>query len=208
VLAVVAWRLVTGRNFGAAQRVAAAALALVVVLVIAVVAALGPLRPGWSHRSGTSGALLARIAGASAGAPVPTVTTPATTGAPATTGGSPSSSGPAPAAPFSLSAAGSQATESLGDGRVRITLSLHLDDEVATPLTIVLEGGAVPGGGVSLTQGTVRLGSDEGTVTALDGNRVDAVLTGDEAIDLAVTLRVDQATGALTASATGTRGGG
>ena len=68
VLAAVAWRLVTGRTLPSVRRAAAAVGAVVVVLAMAVFAALGPLRPGWSRRSGTSTALLAQLAGRSAGA--------------------------------------------------------------------------------------------------------------------------------------------
>ena len=211
VLAVVAWRLVTGKHFGSAPRLAAAALALVVVLAIAVVAALGPLRPGWSHRSGTSSALLAQIgrkaSGTSTGTTGSSATVPTTTMGAATPGGS-VPSGPGPSAPFTLAATGTQSTDSLGSGRVRITFSLHLDDAAATPLTVVLQGAAVPGGGVSLTEGTVRLGTGQGTVTALDGNRLVAVVSGEDPIGLTVTLRIDQANGTLSATVVGIPAGG
>lgn len=211
VLAVVTWRLVTGKHFGSAPQLAAAALALVVVLAIAVVAALGPLRPGWSHRSGTSSALLAQIgrkaSGTSTGTTGSSATVPTTTMGTATPGGS-VPSGPGPSAPFTLAATGTQSTDSLGSGRVRITFSLHLDDAAATPLTVVLQGAAVPGGGVSLTEGTVRLGTGQGTVTALDGNRLVAVVSGEDPIGLTVTLRIDQANGTLSATVVGIPAGG
>ncbi len=62
VVAVMGWRLVTGRTFTAGQRAAAVVGTVVVGLGLLVFAALGPLRPGWSHRSGTSAALLAQLA--------------------------------------------------------------------------------------------------------------------------------------------------
>ena len=54
VLAAVSLRLVTGRTFGARPRLVAAAGAVAVTVALGAFAALGPLRPGWSHRSGTS----------------------------------------------------------------------------------------------------------------------------------------------------------
>jgi sulfoxide reductase heme-binding subunit YedZ len=66
VLAAVAWRVGTGRTFGAGRRVAAAVGAVAVVFAIAVFAVVGPLRPGWSQRAGTSTALLDQLARESA----------------------------------------------------------------------------------------------------------------------------------------------
>ena len=116
-------------------------------------------------------------------------------------------SGRVPATPFAVGVTGSQTTTSLGGGRVRITLALHLGDPTAPPLTIVLEGAAAPGGGVSLADGSVDLGPDHGTVASLHGDTVVAVLAGDAPIELVVTLRVDQGTGALSGTLTGTRNG-
>ena len=205
VLAAVAWRLATGRTFGTAQRLAAAILAVVVVVAIGAFAALGPLSPGWSHRAGTSSALLARIAAKNTGVPV--VPAPSTTVATSTPVAPVTTSGQVPATPFTVGVTGSQTTTSLGGGRVRITLALHLGDPTAPPLTIVLEGAAAPGGGVSLADGSVDLGPDHGTVASLHGDTVVAVLAGDAPIELVVTLRVDQGTGALSGTVTGTRYG-
>ncbi len=62
VVAAVLWRLATGHTFTTGQRVAGAAGALLVVAAIAIFAAVGPLRPGWSHRAGTSASLLSQLA--------------------------------------------------------------------------------------------------------------------------------------------------
>ncbi len=63
VLAVVSWRLVTGRQFPAGRRVAVAVASAVVAIALALFISLGPLRPGWSHRAGSS---TGAISGASA----------------------------------------------------------------------------------------------------------------------------------------------
>ena len=85
VLAAFAWRLGTGRTLPVGPRLAAAVGAVVVTMAIAGFALLGPLRPGWSHRSGTSSALLAQLAskngapaGVAAPATGPSTTTPTT----------------------------------------------------------------------------------------------------------------------------------
>ncbi len=73
VLGAVAWRLVTGRQFTPGRRGVAAVTALVVILALGVFVAFGPLRPGWSHRAGTSTALPPQLARQSSDA---TTTTP------------------------------------------------------------------------------------------------------------------------------------
>ena len=66
VVAAVAWRLVAGHARSVGWRLGGALAAAAVLLVITAFAAAGPLRPGWSHRAGTSSALLAQLSGASA----------------------------------------------------------------------------------------------------------------------------------------------
>ncbi|MGA2835236.1 MAG: ferric reductase-like transmembrane domain-containing protein [Acidimicrobiales bacterium] len=211
VLAVVAWRLVTVTTIGTFQRLVGAVVAVIVTVSIGVVAALGPLRPGWSHRSGTSSALLAQIATRShgpTGTPVIAAPTTATT-APAPNGAAPgAASGTLPPAPFSIAVAGTQSTVPDAAGEVRITLALHLQDPASTPLTIELDGTAVPGGGVSLTQGSVAFGPFRGTVTALAGDTIEATVPGAGPVDLTVTLSVDQGTGALSGTVVGALVGG
>ncbi len=77
--------------------VAAAVGAVVVVFAIAVFAAVGPLRPGWSHRPGPRSALLAQLARKNA---VPA----------AGTSGANRSGTAVPTAPFTYDLAGSQTT--------------------------------------------------------------------------------------------------
>ena len=203
VLGAVAWRIVAGRQFPAARRLAAAAGAVVVSLVIVAFALLGPLQPGWSHRSGTSSALLAQLAakngtGSAAAAPAPSSGAPTTT-APA--------SGSVPAAPFRLAATGTRSETTLDDqGSVRVTLALRLADPAATPLTITLDG-APSGGGVALSSGAVTLGPYRGTVTALDGSTVQAAVSAPAPITLTTVLQLSRATDAVTATVTGTAAG-
>ncbi len=203
----VGWRLVTGRTFTAGQRTAAAVGTVVVGLAVLVFAALGPLRPGWSHRAGTSTALLAQLAqkngaaSTAAGGTAGTVPTTSTTGAAAE---------PAPSPPFTVGVTGTQSTSTANStGQVQVVLSMHLQNAGSTPLTVTLVGEAVQGGGVTMSSGTVTLGSSHGVVTSLDGGTVSARISSPTPMDLTLSLQVDQNSGALSGTATGTaRSGG
>jgi hypothetical protein len=191
VLAVVTWRLVTGRSFGATRRLVAAAVAVVVTVAIGAFAVLGPLRPGWSHRAGTSSTLLARIAATNAGLSVPTTVASATT-APTVAVSSGGATDPAPAAPFTSPVSGTQTTAPEAGGNVRVTLALRLEDAASTPLEIELDGTAIAGGGVSLSSGSASLGGYPGAVTSLDGDVISIALHDPDPVDLTVTLGVEQ----------------
>ncbi|HEY5244955.1 MAG TPA: ferric reductase-like transmembrane domain-containing protein, partial [Acidimicrobiales bacterium] len=54
VVGATAWRLVDGRGLSHRWRVGGAVGGAVILLGTAIFAVLGPLRPGWSHRAGTS----------------------------------------------------------------------------------------------------------------------------------------------------------
>jgi DMSO/TMAO reductase YedYZ heme-binding membrane subunit len=206
VVAAVGWRLATGRSFGGGRRVVAAVAAIVVTAAIGTFAVLGPLRPGWSRRAGTSDALLAQIAAKSTGAAggVPVTSLPTTTAPAAGTTGT-AGSGSVPAAPFTFPLTGTQTT-SVPDSRgyARITLTLSLQDAASTQLTVVLDGAAVPGGGVSLSSGSVALGPYRGVVTALEGGTLAATLASPTPLALTIDLNVDQSTGALSGTVSGT----
>ena len=201
VIAVVAWRLVTGRTFTNLQRTTAAAGTGLVVLAIAVFATVGPLRPGWSRRAGTSAALLAQLARRNAGATTGTLpagasTTPATIPSTGT--------GTVPAAPFTIGLTGSQTSTSPdAQGNVQVTLAMHLQDSSSTPLTVVLDGSAVTGGGVAMSSGSVTFGPDHGVVTGLNGGTVSASISSPTPLVLTISLQVDQNSGVLTGTVSG-----
>ncbi len=212
VLAAFAWRLVTGRGLSVGGRTAAGAAAVVVVFAVAGFAALGPLRPGWSHRSGTSSALLAQLAtrsGGTAAAATPTApSTPATTPPATAANGSSAGSGPVPAVPFTSQVTGSQTqTQPDAQGTIQITLAMHLQDSGSTPLTIALVGQESGGGGVSLSSGSVTYGPYHGAVVGLDGGTVTMQVAVPGGETLVADLAIDQQTGALTGSVRGTAGG-
>jgi hypothetical protein len=208
VLAAFAWRLTTGRSLPIARRAAAGIAAVVVTLAIAGFAAVGPLRPRWSHRSGTSAAVLAQIAAHFAGTTAaPAATTPATAPAATTPSGSGTSSGQLPAVPFTTQLTGRQTqTSPDAQGNIQITLGMHLQDASTTPLTIVLTG-QESGGGVSLSSGTVTYGTYSGSVIGLNGGTVTCSVQAPGPVNLVVQLQINQQSGALSGTVTGSSGG-
>ncbi|HEY4928009.1 MAG TPA: ferric reductase-like transmembrane domain-containing protein [Acidimicrobiales bacterium] len=202
VLAAFGWRMTTGRTLPVGGRTAAVIGAVVLTVAIAGFAALGPLRPGWSHRSGTSSALLSELAAKNgAGTTVPSGASTGTT-APTVT------SGPTPSVPFTSQITGAQTqTSPDAQGNIRITLAMRLQDQATTPLTIVLDG-AQSGSGVSLTSGTITFGPDRGQVTSLNGGTVVGTVSTPTPVTLTVTLQIDQQSGGLSGSVSGTAGSG
>jgi len=205
VLVAFAWRLTTGRSLPVNGRTAAGIGAVVVTLAIAGFAALGPLRPGWSHRSGTSPAVLSQLAAKNG---VSTTTapsaTPTTTAPPTSSGGSST----VPAVPFTSQVTGSQTqTQPDAQGNIQITLAMHLHDAASTPLTVVLTGQESGGGGVSLSSGTVTYGTYTGTVAGLNGGTVTMQVAAPSATTLVANLAIDQRSGSISGSVSGTAGG-
>ena len=196
VLVAVAWRLITGRSFTLGRRAIAAVATVAVVLAIAVFAAVGPLRPGWSHRSGTSAALLAQLAAKNAGAGPGSTST--TTAPPASVAGTP------PSVPFTFDVTGTQtATNPDSQGNVQVTLNLQTQDGSSTPLVVVLNGSALQGGGISMSSGTAEFGGLHGVVTGLNGGTIETTLSTPTPETLTIQLNVDRNSGQLSGTVTG-----
>lgn len=201
VLTAVAWRLLTGRTFPLARRAIAAVGTLVVVLAVAVFAALGPLRPGWSRRSGTSTALLAQLARKTAG--TTTGTTPG-----GSTGGSsapaPPTGATVPSVPFTSGVTGSQSSSGPdSQGNVQVTLTLQLQNSSSTPLIVVLTGLPAQGGGIDMSAGSVTFANYHGVVTSLDQGTIVASVSAPAPESLTLSLSVHQNSGALSGTVTG-----
>ena len=189
VVAALGWRLVASPSMTSTLRLGAAVGATFVLLVAALFAFLGPLRPGWSRRAGTSSALLAQLS------------TPTTANA---TGGShpASSSGGGVAVPhgaFQSPLAGSYTISSPdGANQEQLTFSMRLSDGL--PLVITLNGQADQGG-VVLTAGSVTLGALQGAVTSLNGPRIGATVSGAGVLDnLSIQLNIDRFSHAVSGS--------
>jgi hypothetical protein len=170
--------------------------AALVVFLIAIFAVVGPLRPGWSHRAGTSSTLLAQLAGSAA-------TTSSRSASSSTPTAAAPTSGP-PAVPFTTTLTGTVATSAPnGEGDSTVLLSMRLAD-TTTPLTVRITGPAV-NGGVSMRSSAVAFGPMSGQVTALNGSVVTAALSGPSgSVNLTLELSLDPASGSLTGQASGT----
>ena len=196
VTLAVLWRLLAGRARSVTRRLVGGVAVGVVLLSIGVFAVVGPLRPGWSHRSGTSAALLSQLANA---------TTSTSPGATPSTRHS-SSTGPSsaiPALPFSTSATGQFTTSNPNaDGDSTVTLSMSLADTTA-PLQVRIIGPA-ENGGVSMRRSAVSFGSLNGEVTALEGSNIGAAVDGPGGrMVLTMSLSLDPSNGTLTGQVSG-----
>ncbi|HWD52623.1 MAG TPA: ferric reductase-like transmembrane domain-containing protein [Acidimicrobiales bacterium] len=200
VVGAVGWRLVTGRTFSPRRRIAAAAIGATTLIGIGIVAVLGPLRPGWSQRAGTSASVLAQLnasfqpgSGSSTGPASPSTV--------------PSSTAGIPSPPFSQAIQGTYQTSSPNrEGQVSVVLTMAASGSTGTPLVVTLNGSSV-NGGVAMSSSQVTWGPDSGTVTALQGSTIGARVSGPNgSIDLTLQLNLDQATGKVTGILSGTEG--
>jgi DMSO/TMAO reductase YedYZ heme-binding membrane subunit len=196
VLSAVAWRVATGRTFPIGRRAVAVVGAAIISLAMVVFAALGPLRPGWSLRAGTSTALLAQLARKNT----------ASTTASSSLGSAPApTTGTVPPAPFTSDLTGSQtASGPDSQGIVQVTLTMHMQNPSSTPLTVVLSGTPAQGGGIDMSSGTVDFGSYHGVVTGLSGRSIAASVSAPSPESLVLSLSADQGSGALSGTVTGT----
>jgi sulfoxide reductase heme-binding subunit YedZ len=210
VAGAVGWRLVTGRSFSPARRVVAALVGAVTLAGIAVVAVVGPLAPGWSHRAGTSPALLAQLnasfqsggtPSATGGAVTPSTTTPAAAG-------EGSSTGALPVLPFATTVQGSYQTSTADrQGKVTVLLTMQVSG-TNPPLVVKLLGRGV-NGGVAMSSSDVSWGADRGSVTALEGSAIQAELTGPTGtMELSIRVDLNRANGTVSGTVSGTKGSG
>ena len=193
VAAAVAWRLAVGRVRAPSWRLGGAVAGAAVLLVITAFAMAGPLRPGWSHRAGTSSALLAQLSSSAA-----TSYSGATAPSSPSRSSSTSVSSAIPAAPFQTSVSGTVATSPPdANGESQVTLTMKLANTSA-PLQVRIIGPAV-NGGVAMRRSAVSFGPLTGQVTALDGSTIGAVVNGGSgSLSLTMSLSLDPNAGTLT----------
>ena len=196
VAAAVAWRLAAGRARSVTWRLGGAVTVAAVLVVITAFAFAGPLRPGWSHRAGTSSALLAQLS-RSTSASYSTAAPPTTPAPPA-----PLATG-IPSAPFNTTVSGTVATSPPnGVGDAGVTLSMRPAD-TAVPLEVRIIGPAA-NGGVVLHHSEVTFGQLSGEVTALDGSTIGALVSGPSgSLSLTLDLSLDPGAGTLTGQLSG-----
>lgn len=195
VAAAVAWRLAAGWARSKVWRVGGAAVGAAALIVIAAFAAVGPLRPGWSHRAGTSSALLTQLSGSAAAYAATPTSSPPSKSAPPASG--------IPSAPFETTVSGTIATSPPnGDGQAEVTLSMHPAD-TTVPLRVRIIGPAI-NGGVALQRSEVTFGQLSGEVTSLDGSTIGALVVGPAgSLNLTMSLSLNSGAGTVTGQLSG-----
>jgi sulfoxide reductase heme-binding subunit YedZ len=200
VVAAVGWRLVSAGSRSPSWRIGLATTGSLVLIGIAVFTILGPLRPGWSRRAGTSSALLAELgtAQSTSAAARPSSSSP-TSGAGQ---GANSATPPVPATPFSGALTGTLTSSGPdGSGLVRVVLSMKATGtgfpSDGLPLMVTLSGPAT-GRGVTMTSSAVTFGTQHGAVTFLQDLTIDATVSGSgRSEQLSMQLTLDRASGAV-----------
>lgn len=196
VALAVIWRVAVGPVRSRLTRSVAAGGIAAVLGLLMIFAVSGPLRPGWSHRAGTSPALLAQLA---AHAPATYART-----AQSSTSASPAPAQGVPALPFTASVQGTVTTTSPdANGDVGVNLHMTLSGS-GTALDVHIVGPAV-NGGVALRTSHVTFAGRTGQVTTLEGSTVEAVVSGASgpSIDLSLDLSLNPSAGTLTGQVSG-----
>jgi hypothetical protein len=193
---VVAVLIRIGRSAGAAAglRSATTTLAFATPIGLAVFALLGPFQKGWARRAGTpplhaAGTLVSSRR---------TTTRASRAVAPLER-------------PFSANLSGTVVQSTVSDGAI-VELNLRLGGGATGQMRIRLGGSALPGGGLSLTGSQVDL-TGPGMPSAL-GGKVESLLGGQivarvsdvsgKVMQLRADLSIDQSSGAVTGTLTGT----
>jgi ferric reductase like protein len=201
VVAVLA-RLARTVSAGPGIRTGATALSVVTPLGIAIFTLAGPLQKGWAKKAGTPATLLGVPSGAVR--PAALRTTPARTTA----------KGPLDH-PFSATLSGTASQSAAGNGAI-IALSLSLGGGATGQMRVRLGGAPLPEGGLQLTGSQVDLtgpgmpSAMVGQVVSLSGGQLAARVrdASGSVVDLHVSLSIDQNSGAVTGSVTGSPVGG
>jgi sulfoxide reductase heme-binding subunit YedZ len=176
---IAAWmRVIAASETQGGRRTAALATLVVAPIALLVWLPQGPLARGWARRAGTPAALLG------GGRAVPVAARP-----------------PALPATFVSTLTGTVRRAESASGLASVELSMRFRGEAAGAADVLLEGQALPGGGIQMTRSRVTFGSQahpseyRGRVTSLDGNRIVAHVgaAGGQTrrLGLAVTIAAD-----------------
>ena len=196
------WRLAVGPVPSAIKRLTFALAGVAGVIGIAVFALVGPLRSGWSHRAGTSAALMGQLSGATSSAQ--------TTNSSSVGASSPVSSartGGAASLPTAGTLTGTYQTRATSTpGTEEVNLTMIVSGASNTPLTVQLVGPAVDGG-VSMASSRVTWSSETGVVTALSDSSIEASLNGPlGTINLSLEIDLNRTDRSITGSMTSSTG--
>jgi methionine sulfoxide reductase heme-binding subunit len=180
VVAAVAWRVTVGWPEWTPARLAMVTGAVVMPIALGAWFVAGPLQPGWAARAGTPHQLL-----------VHTGTTPSS---------SPSSTIAAAEPPIVLpsNAAGQGTTRlhHLSGGGARVVVTLRTQGSPELSILVTLNGSPIPGGGVTMSDGSAVLtppggaATYQGSVTGLSGGTITAELTDGQGDRIALTLEL------------------
>ncbi len=199
----------------------APALALSVAVGVGLLAftLAGPLQRGWARRAGTPASLLASrsstavaVSRTAAAGSAGTAAGSAGTAAGSAGGTVTSASARRGPHPFSASISGTINQTTEPDGAI-VDLALNLTGGVNGELRVRLAGTPVDGGGLSMTGSQVDLtavgfsSAMQGRITSLQGQRFDARVSdrSGSALNLRVSLNVDNQAGTVTGSVAATR---
>lgn len=203
VLVAVAVRLRASETANPGVRAGATLLAIAAPAGLAIFAVQGPLKKGWARRAGTPAKLLGTVHRVSS-----TVIRPVT---PSPT--------PAPADPlesaFSATLSGTVAQTPAPGGAI-VELGLQLSGAVTGQLRVRMGGAPLGGGGLSLTGSQVDLTGPGlrsalgGKLLSLAGNKFVARVSDykGKTMELRAVLSINQDTGAVTGTLSGTPVGG
>ena len=196
VLVAVLMRIGRAESAGPAIRAGTTVLAIAAPVGLAIFAVVGPLQAGWARRAGTP----LRLLGARTAA-----TRPASIGTPVDR-----RSGPLDR-PFSATLFGTATQTTVANGSI-IDLNLRLGGGVTGQIRIRLGGAPLPGGGLTLTGSQVDMiapgmsSALAGKVTSLLGNRIVARVsdTSGSVVDLNANLSIDESSGSVSGTLSGT----
>jgi sulfoxide reductase heme-binding subunit YedZ len=192
------------------RRGALTALTIATPVGLALFTLAGPLQHGWAARAGTPASLLAKFRPAAA-----------RTASAAAAGAANNSPAASPAkltlkVPFQAQISGN-VSQTEATGGALVDLALKLSGGARGKLRIRLAGTPIDGGGLSMTGSQVDLLASglpsvmEGRIVSLEGQQFVARVTGaGSALELHANLSIDQSSGAVTGTLSGTRsrGGG
>ena len=179
VVAAVAWRVTVGWPEWTPARLAMVTGAVVMPVVLGAWFVAGPLQPGWAARAGTPRQLLVHT-GTTAPSPSPTI----------------APDEPPIVLPANAAGQGTTRLHHLSRGGARVVVTLQTQGSPELSILVTLNGQPIPGGGVTMSDGSAALTPPEGaaayqgSVTGLAGETITAELADGQGDRIALTLEL------------------
>lgn len=178
VVAAVAWRVTVGWPEWTPARLAMVTGAVVMPVVLGAWFVAGPLQPGWAARAGTPHQLLVHT-GTTAPSRSPTIVDE-----------------PPLVLPANADGKGTTRLHHLSTGGARVVVALQTQGSPELSILVTLNGQPIPGGGVTMSDGSAVLTPPEGaaayqgSVTGLAGETITAELADGQGDRIALTLEL------------------